>query len=218
MNRRLFIVMAVIGFHVLGLWALQAGLLRRAVELVIPVNVMAEFIEAPQPQVTPAPPQPEPRPEPVQKQRPAPQPRPQPVAIAEPAPAPEAPAGTTEPPPPAEPLTAAMSQVEAPPAPPAPPPPLKIELPSSDAAYLSNPLPPYPSLSKRLREEGTAWIRAYIEVNGTASKAEIFKSSGYARLDQTALQTALKWRYVPGKRAGVPEAMWVNVPIRFDLE
>jgi protein TonB len=217
MNRRLFIVMAVIGFHVLGLWALQAGLLRRAVELVIPVNVLAELIEAPQPQVTPTPPPPEPRPEPVQKQRPVPKPAPQPMAIAEPKPAPasEAPSGTTQPPPAAEPLTASMNNVETPPAPPAPP---KIELPSSDAAYLSNPLPPYPSLSKRLREEGITWIRAYIEPNGTASKAEIFKSSGYARLDQTALQTALKWRYVPGKRAGVPEAMWANIPIRFDLE
>ncbi len=218
MNRRLFIVMAVIGFHVLGLWALQAGLLRRAVELVIPVNVMAEFIEAPQPQATPAPPQPEPRPEPVQKQRPAPQPRPQPVAIAEPTPAPEASAGTSEPPPPAEPLTAAMSQIEAPPAPPAPPPPPKIELPSSDAAYLHNPKPAYPALSNRLGEQGTVRIRAYIEVDGTASKAEILKSSGYARLDQAALKAALKWRYVPGKRAGVPEAMWVNVPMSFGLD
>ncbi|MCB4364936.1 energy transducer TonB [Hydrogenophaga taeniospiralis] len=217
MNRRLFIVMAVIGFHVLGLWALQAGLLRRAVELVIPVNVLAEFIEAPQPQVTPTPPPPEPRPEPVQKQRPVPKPAPQPMAIAEPKPAPasEAPSGTTQPPPAAEPLTASMNNVETPPAPPAPP---KIEPPSSNAAFLGNPKAPYPQLSERLGEEGTVWIRAYIEPNGTASKADVSQSSGYARLDQTALQTALKWRYVPGKRAGVPEAMWVTIPIHFVIE
>ena len=53
---------------------------------------------------------------------------------------------------------------------------------------------------------------------GSASKAEIRTSSGYERLDQTALQTVLKWRYVPGKRAGVPEAMWFNIPINFVLE
>jgi protein TonB len=28
----------------------------------------------------------------------------------------------------------------------------------------------------------------------------------------------LRWRYVPGKRAGVAEAMWFNVPINFVLE
>ena len=30
--------------------------------------------------------------------------------------------------------------------------------------------------------------------------------------------TAQNWRYVPGKRGGVPEAMWFSVPINFVLE
>jgi protein TonB len=29
---------------------------------------------------------------------------------------------------------------------------------------------------------------------------------------------AMRWRYVPGKRGGVPEAMWSDVPINFVLE
>jgi protein TonB len=37
-------------------------------------------------------------------------------------------------------------------------------------------------------------------------------------LDLAALQTVKRWRYVPGKRAGVAEAMWFSVPIRFVLE
>lgn len=61
-------------------------------------------------------------------------------------------------------------------------------------------------------------VRAFIEANGTATKAEVRTSSGYDRLDQAALQTVLKWRYVPGKRAGVIEGMWFNVPIHFVLE
>jgi protein TonB len=44
------------------------------------------------------------------------------------------------------------------------------------------------------------------------------QSSGYERLDRTAVETVLRWRYVPGKRAGVPEAMWFNIPINFVLE
>ena len=94
----------------------------------------------------------------------------------------------------------------------------KIELPSSSADYLNNPPPAYPPLSKRLGEQGKVVVRAFIEANGTATKAEIRTSSGYERLDKTALQTVLRWRYVPGKRAGVVEAMWFNVPINFVLE
>lgn len=221
MDRRLFIVIAVLGFHALGLWALQAGLLRRAVELIVPVEVLAEMIEPPQPQVTPTPPQPRPQPTPAPRvaprAQPAARPAPQPQAIADPAPSPLAPSGVTEPQPPA-PVSAAPVTAAAPVAPPAPPAPPKIELPSSSADYLNNPKPAYPPLSKRLNEQGKVVVRAFIETDGTASKAEIRSSSGYDRLDQAALQTVLRWRYVPGKRAGVPEAMWFNVPIDFVLK
>jgi len=73
-------------------------------------------------------------------------------------------------------------------------------------------------MSKRLNEQGLVVLRVYIEADGRASKAEIRSSSGYDRLDQAALQTVLRWRYVPGKRGGMPEAMWFNVPINFVLE
>ena len=218
LQRRLAIVLAVVLFHVGALWALQSGLLKRAVELVIPVQVMAEFIEPPQPQIEPPPPAPPvatPTP-PKPKPRPVPQPLPKPVAAPTPEPstlAPVVPPSPPAPPAPAEPAVAA-----APPAPPAPAAPPRIELPSSSADYLNNPRPPYPPLSKRLGEQGKVVVRVFIEVDGTASRAELRQSSGFERLDQTAMQTVLRWRYVPGKRAGVPEAMWFNVPINFVLE
>lgn len=109
----------------------------------------------------------------------------------------------------------APSSATAPAAPAAPP---KVELPSSSADYLNNPRPPYPPLSKRLGEQGKVVLRVYIEADGTASQANVLTSSGYDRLDQTAQQTVLRWRYVPGKRNGEPQAMWFNVPIQFVLE
>lgn len=223
-QRRLLIVAAVLGFHVAGLWALQSGLLHRAVAKMAPVLVMADLIDAPQPETTPPPPAPpleKARPvSPAPKQpQPAAAPAPQPLAIANPTPAPNATTGTTEhdPAPPA--LLAAVSEpAPAPPAPPAPPTPPRVELPSSSADYLNNPRPPYPPLSKRLGEQGRVVVRVFIEANGTASKAEVRSSSGYDRLDQTALQTVLRWRYAPGKRNGEAEAMWFNVPISFVLD
>jgi protein TonB len=93
-----------------------------------------------------------------------------------------------------------------------------VELPSSDADYLQNPRPPYPPLSRRLGEQGQVVIRVLIGADGSAQQAEVRRSSGFERLDQAALQTVLKWRYIPGKRGGVPEAMWFNVPLNFVLE
>ena len=239
MDRRLLIVTAVVGLHLLGLWALHTGLLRRAVALVIPVQVVAEIIELPQPVVTPVPPAPlapptpaPPKPTPptpptppVPRQQPARAPvvpqAPQPVAITTPEPAAQAPAAVTAPQPAissATPATEVASVLASAPAPAAPPAPPRVDLPSSSADYLNNPAPPYPPLSKRLGEQGRVVVRARIEVNGSASQAEVHTSSGFERLDQAALQTVKRWRYLPGKRAGVPEAMWFNIPIQFVLE
>jgi protein TonB len=93
-----------------------------------------------------------------------------------------------------------------------------VSLPSSDADYLNNPAPAYPRMSRRQGEQGTVVLRVFINTEGRAEKAEIRTSSGYSRLDEAALATVQRWRYVPGKRAGVHEAMWFNVPIRFVLD
>ena len=97
-------------------------------------------------------------------------------------------------------------------------PPVVVQ-PSSKAAYLNNPPPPYPPMSKRLGETGRVIVRVLIGPNGRAQEARIQRSSGFERLDEIALETARdRWRYVPGTRNGVPEAMWFNVPINFVLE
>jgi periplasmic protein TonB len=220
LNRTVTTAVAVVVLHVGALWALQSGLLRRAAEVVVPVELLSQIITPPAPKVEPlpAPPPPEPLkppPRPVVRARPAP---PKPVAIPDPRPTPNAPAAVVTPQP-APPPIAAPVEPEAPRAPPiAPPAPPKVELPSSDADYLQNPKPVYPPVSKRLGEQGKVVIRVLIGADGMAQQAEIRQSSGFARLDEAALSTVLKWRYVPGKRAGVAEAMWFNVPINFVLE
>ncbi|MBX9961242.1 MAG: energy transducer TonB [Burkholderiaceae bacterium] len=213
MNRRLLIVTGVILLHVAVLWALQAGLMRRGVEIIVPGEILSEFISPP------APPAPQP-------QTPAPQPVKQEVKPAvKPTPNPPLPAPTSEPSPVVAPAAPAPTQpaieastVAPTAAAPQAPAPARIELPSSDAAYLNNPKPAYPALSRRLGEQGKVVVRVLIGVDGTAQQAEIRTSSGYDRLDQAALATVRSWRYVPGKRNGTAEAMWFNVPINFVLE
>ena len=216
MNRNLVIASSVVVFHVAALWALQSGLLRRAVEVVVPAEILSEFITPPLPKPPPpVPTPPQPKPPLPQPKAPSPPPPPMPVAIPDPVPVPTAPVGVTTPPAPLPPIAA---PVAATPAPPAPPPAPKIELPSSDADYLQNPKPPYPPMSQRLGEQGKVVVRVLIGTDGQAQQAEVKTSSGFERLDQAALATVKRWRYVPGKRNGVVEAMWFNVPINFVLE
>ena len=111
----------------------------------------------------------------------------------------------------------ALAQV-APPAPPAPPAAPQIQLPSSDASYLQNPKPAYPPLSKRLGEQGKVVHSVLIGVDGTPVSAKLVQSSGFPRLDEAAYAAVMRWRYVPGKRNGVVEAMSFNVPINWVLE
>ncbi len=230
MDRRTGIVAAVLILHGGALWALQSGLLRRALEVVVPVSILSEMIEPPKPRVEPPPPPPPEPPKPLRRpQAPAPIPQalpppPMPVAVVDPTPAPpNAPTGVVAPPPaPLPPITAPVAPAAAPVVaaapPPAPPPPPRVELPSSDADYLQNPKPSYPAISRRLGEQGRVVVRVLIGIDGSAQKAEIASSSGFDRLDQAALSTVQRWRYVPGKRGGVPEAMWFNVPLQFVLD
>lgn len=202
-------------FHLGALWALQTGLLQRAVAVIVPVQLLSEFIAPPRPNIAPPSPSPplrKPVTPPVRHQTAAPPSMP--LAIADPTPAPHAPVGVLQPPVALAPL---LAPVAATPGPPALPPP-QVELPSSDADYLQNAKPAYPAHSRRLGEQGKVIVRVLIGVDGVARKAEIRTSSGFERLDQSALATVQRWRYVPGKRAGVVEAMWFSIPVNFVLE
>ena len=178
----------------------------------ITVSLIEPEVKEPDPQPTP-----EPRPQPPKPRvKPLPQP---PVLIAEkplPAPQPvvEAPKPDPEPVP--------VPEVVPPPAPivaeapkPAPPPP---PIPPRPADYLDNPKPPYPALSKRLGEEGVVRLNILVNPDGSVARLEIVKSSGYARLDESARKTVQSsWKFEPARQAGKPVAAWVIVPIQFTL-
>lgn len=221
LSRNSVIVGSVVLLHVAAIWALQSGLARKAVEIIVPAELLSEFIAPPAPKVAPPPPAPPAPPPPRPAPRaPAPKPVPVPLPIADPTPSPNAPVVVATPAPPAPPAPAPVqpappAPITAPPAPPAAP---RIDLPSSDAAYLNNPKPAYPAISKRMGEQGKVVLRVLIGTDGVPQKVELSQSSGFDRLDRQAMEAVSRWRFVPGKRNGVPEAMWNLVPISFVLE
>jgi protein TonB len=202
---RTLTVAIVVGLHVAVVYALlQIDSVREQLAEIAPI--MVSLITPPQVKV--APPVPEP-----QKTKPV-EPR-RPKAV-------ESPPVITAP-------VTASSAVEAPaPQPevvkpreapaPAAPEPAPVSPPRFDAAYLQNPSPPYPALSRRMSEEGRVMLRVRVGVNGEAEQVELRTSSGYARLDQSALDTVKKWKFTPARQNGQPVAASVLVPISFRLE
>ncbi|WP_257625184.1 energy transducer TonB [Variovorax boronicumulans] len=54
-----------------------------------------------------------------------------------------------------------------------------------------------------------------VGLDGKPQKVELQSSSGSERFDKASIDAANGWRYVPGKRNGVPEPMWLEVPVTF---
>ncbi len=87
-----------------------------------------------------------------------------------------------------------------------------------DADYLRNPAPPYPAISRRMREEGKVILRVSVTPTGTAESVEVKASSGSTRLDEAALRTVRQWRFIPARGGDVAVQSWVLVPVIFKLE
>ena len=109
------------------------------------------------------------------------------------------------PPPPAEPVAVA-------------PAPVAVTPPIFNADYLDNPAPVYPTLSRRMHEEGRVVLRVFVNARGGADDVQVSNSSGHARLDDSARETVRRWKFVPAKRGSEAVPAWVLVPVSFRLE
>ena len=89
--------------------------------------------------------------------------------------------------------------------------------PRSDAAHLNNPAPSYPSMSRRLAEQGRVILDVYILANGQVGELRIKQSSGFKRLDDAAMQAVKKWQYVPARRGNEAISFWYIQPLSFSL-
>jgi periplasmic protein TonB len=90
-----------------------------------------------------------------------------------------------------------------------------VVAPRFDAAYLNNPAPTYPAVSRRLREEGIALLRVRVTSEGKAAQVLVEHTSGSARLDAAAIDAVERWRFVPAHLGAAAVEAWVLVPIEF---
>lgn len=175
--------------------------------------------------VTPEPPTSAPIPPPPMKQtrrEPAPLPKPLIAAEPEPEPVPE-PVPMVAPPPEAapspvvpDPAPVALPVPQPPPPPPAPPAPRQV--PPGAVRYLVMPRMEVPLMSRRLHESGVVHLRIVVDVNGRLKSAVVSKSSGFARLDEQALQDIRSARFSPQTENGLPIEWQTIAPLEYLIE
>jgi protein TonB len=77
--------------------------------------------------------------------------------------------------------------------------------------------PTYPSASRRANEEGTVRLKVLVDEKGRPKDVAVATSSGFARLDQAAMEAVRKWRFVAATNGTNPISAWTQVAITFRL-
>lgn len=77
--------------------------------------------------------------------------------------------------------------------------------------------PTYPSASRRAGEEGTVRLKVLVDEKGRPRDVSIANSSGFARLDQAAMEAVRKWRFVAATDGTNAITAWTQVAITFRL-
>ena len=83
--------------------------------------------------------------------------------------------------------------------------------------YKENAPPSYPEIARVRGYEGIVLVFAEILPDGRVGNMKIRKSSGYAILDQSAIEAVKPWKFEPAKKSGNPFTVWVELPIKFIL-
>jgi len=94
--------------------------------------------------------------------------------------------------------------------------PVRIEA-SLDRLHSSEPI--FPAISRRLGETGSVTLNVLVGPDGTVEDVKLVQSSGFARLDDAAIEAARnRSKFRPGTLDGKPAAMWFPYRYRFELK
>lgn len=85
------------------------------------------------------------------------------------------------------------------------------------ADYLRNPPPVYPRNALRKRMQGIVMIEVRVSSHGLPMRVALERSSGYAMLDEAALEAVRKWKFVPARRGSEVMEASVVVPVEFRI-
>lgn len=82
-------------------------------------------------------------------------------------------------------------------------------------------IPEYPTMSRRLGEEGSTVLLLTIDEDGRVTASTVDSSSGFERLDEAAVKESMRprlWRFMAGTVNGKPAAMQFKFRVVFKID
>ena len=92
-----------------------------------------------------------------------------------------------------------------------------VIMPNPFAKGLNNPKPPYPLMSRRLNEEGKVVLNVCVSLSGLVENLKLEKTSGHQRLDDIAIETVKRWKFIPAKNQDRDINACYLLPVQFIL-
>lgn len=77
--------------------------------------------------------------------------------------------------------------------------------------------PTYPFQAKRRGIEGKVILRFLVDKKGQVSQVSVKDAQPEGTFEQSAIKAVRQWQFEPAKKDGRLVAVWVEVPIRFEL-
>jgi protein TonB len=77
--------------------------------------------------------------------------------------------------------------------------------------------PRYPESARRQGVEGITTLRFIVLVNGHVGQIAVARSAGHVDLDRAAIDAVRTWLFEPARRGKEAVAVWVTLPVRFEL-
>jgi protein TonB len=77
--------------------------------------------------------------------------------------------------------------------------------------------PRYPESARRAGAQGVTTLRVRVLENGRVGEVIVEQSAGFRDLDFAAAEAVKKWRFEPARRGKEAVAVWVLLPVKFEL-
>ena len=78
--------------------------------------------------------------------------------------------------------------------------------------------PRYPDSARRAGVQGVTLLKVRVLENGNVGETFVEQSAGHPDLDRSAADAVKKWRFEPARRGNETIAVWVLLPVRFQLQ
>jgi TonB family protein len=81
----------------------------------------------------------------------------------------------------------------------------------------TRPMSPLPRAGRMAHVRGQVVVLARVEADGSVSRTELLRSSGFCPYDISALKDVRRWSFEPARRLGAAFAAWVPITVNYAL-